>query len=96
MPAQVFCRTGIKTAKKCTNMWVNVLVNVNNGRYYTGHGYLNKYHYRVAQYTCKDWRNALWFDDQTSLEKLVRLLYLRFAQVFEVKAMFYQTTIIDE
>ncbi len=77
-------------------MYINVLVNTNDGSYYLGYGYQNKQRWRCNDSTCQDWKNAVWFDEKTDLEKLIRLLYLRFAQVFEVSRMWYEIPVWDE
>lgn len=77
-------------------IYVNVLQSQKDGLYYLGYDYDKKDRSRTNQCGCISWKHAAWFDDKTNLEKVIRVLYLRYAVNYEVVRKAYKITEEDE
>lgn len=70
-------------------MWVLVLFNRRDDMYFGGTAHVNKHRTRCPRNGCIHWKNAMWFDDNSNMEKIIKMLYLRFAIEFEVERKWY-------
>lgn len=78
-------------------IYVNVLRSEKDGLYYLGYDYNGKKRdSRSNQCGCISWKHAAWFDDKTNLEKVIRMLYLRYAVNYEVVRKAYKIKGTDE
>lgn len=78
-------------------IYVNVLQSEKDGLYYLGYDYNNNpRQQRTNQCGCISWKHAAWFDDKTNLEKVIRVLYLRYAVNYVVVRKAYKIKALDE